>query len=339
MTEQKNVSVKQDVAVRLDDRIRLMSAVLAATDWPDKAHERKPHGTHAHSRATRKFLHDYMGHEAVQSLQGLLNTGAPLEAMFTLVMHMSWPELDMDNIPRWVPKGWNKQLRDFYLKSNLEKWWKDENELWQKSLKESQKAFKAVAFKPFLKPFLGDIAEDFVFVPNISYPTDQEIGLRVGKEILFVTPPPLAWGDSPPWPFDEETQVVHAYRAALTQIGRMLLIAYLRSNAEKAAEAAKTELPVGDQFRAIHPTWEDQFAALFVAASVAMYLEDHVNKAEANAYVLMERKARGMTILPGMVSVMRRYLSELENGRYANLIDFLPVFPKQLRIAKKIVTL
>jgi hypothetical protein len=40
-----------------------------------------------------------------------------------------------------------------------------------------------------------------------------------------------------------------------------------------------------------------------------------------------------------MMSVLRRYLSELDNGRYTDLIDFLPVFPKQLRVAKKIVTL
>jgi hypothetical protein len=328
-----------DISVRLDDRIRLMSALLAATNHPDKVHERKPHGTHLHARATRKHLHDFMNHEAVKVMQGLLDQGAPLEAAFALVLHLSWPELEMDSLPRWVPAGWNKQLRDFYVKSTLEKWWQDENEPWQKAVNEAKKAFAKVAFKPFLKPFLGDIAEDFVFVPSISYPTDQEIGLRMGKEILVITPPPLAWGDSPPWPFDDETQLVHSYRAALTQIGRLLLIALLRANAPAVAKAAKTELPVSDQFKATYPGWEEQFTALFVAAAVALFLEDFVNKAEANAYVLMERKVRGMTILPGMISVLRRYLSELDKGRYTNLIDFLPVFPKQLRIAKKIVTL
>ena len=125
---------------------------------------------------------------------------------------------------------------------------------------------------------------------------------------------------------------------ALTQYGRLLLTSYLRSNSDKLAEAQKTELPVGDQFAALHPTWEDQFISLFVAAAVAMYLEDYVSDAEAKAYLLMEKRARGMTILPGTVSVLRRYLQELGN-KYENLLDFLPIFPKQLRIAKKIVTL
>ena len=54
--------------------------------------------------------------------------------------------------------------------------------------------------------------------------------------------------------------------------------------------------------------------------------------------MLMEKKARGMAMLPGTVSVLRRYLQEVGNTHYTNLIEFLPYFPKQLRVAKKIVT-
>lgn len=331
------MSNQPDVTVRIDDRIRLMSALMAATNWPEKSQERQPHGTHAHARTTRKYLDSQRSHEAVQALQNLLDQGAPLEAMFTLVMQMSWPGLEMKNPPRWMPPSWNTQLKDFHSKSNLADWWGKEDIPWQKSVSESVKMFTQVKFKEFLKPFLGDIKENFVFVPNISYPTDQEIGIRVGNDLMCIAPPRLAWGDSPPWPFDEDA--AHIYRAALSQYVRLLLVAYLRANADKITEAINTPLPVSDQFKAIHPTWEEQFAGLFVAAAAAIYLEDYVSKAEANAYLLMERKARGMTDLPGTISVLRRYLQELENGRYESLIDFLPIFPKQLRIAKRIVTL
>ncbi len=327
----------QDVSVKLDDRIRLMSAVLAATDWPDKSQERQPHGTHAHSRATRKFLEPFKQHEAVKGMQGLLNQGAPLEAIFTLATQLSWPAMEISELPRWVPAHWNEQLRDFYTASNLAKWWKDEDAFWQASLKESQEMFKGVAFKPFLKPFLGDIAENLVFVPNISYPTEMEVAVRHNGDLICIAPPRLAWGDSPPWPFDEDPGYI--YRSALSQYGRLLMLAYLRENAEKVAPVAETPLPVSDQFKAHFPTWQEQFTNLFVAAASALYLETKVSKAESNGYVLMERKTKGMVILPGMVSVMRRYLSEYKNGRYTNLVDFLPVFPKQLRVAAKIVTL
>jgi hypothetical protein len=331
------MSIQSDVIVRLDDRIRLISALLAATTWPEKSQERQPHGTHAHARTTRKYLDPYRSHEAVQGLQSLLDQGAPLEAMFTLAMQMSWPDLEMKTPPRWMPPNWNIHLKDFYAKSNLADWWRKEDIPWQKSISESLKMFGNVKFKTFLKPFLGEIQENFVFVPSISYPTDQEVGIRVGSELICIAPPRLAWGDSPPWPFDEDP--AHIYRASISQYGRLLLLAYLRANAEKITEAINTPLPVSDQFKVTYPTWEEQFTGLFVAAAVAIYLEDYVSKAEANAYLLMERKVRGMSDLPGTISVLRRYLQELENGRYQELVDFLPIFPKQLRIAKRIVTL
>lgn len=331
------MSNQPDVIVKLDDRIRLMSAALGATDFPVKSQERKRHGTHAHARATIKQLKEFQHHPAIVGLQGLLDQGAPLEAMYTLIMHWSWPELEGD-IPRWTPPGWNKHLVDLYRQSEIAKWWESENTVWDKAVTEGKQVFENVTYRDFLKPFLGDIQDGFVFVPNLAFPTDHEIGIRVGSDIYCITPPPLAWGDSPPWPFNEGTMVTHSYRAGLTQFGRILLMGYLKANADKVAEATSTEMPISDQFRAIHPSWEDQFVSLFVAGATAIYLEDYVSDAEAKAYILMERKVRGMTILPGTVSVLRRYMQELGN-KYESLIDFLPIFPRQLRIAKKIVTL
>jgi len=326
-----------DVTVRLDDRIRLISAVLAATDWPDKAYERRPHLAHAHARATRKFLAEHQSHDAVRTMQNLLDQGAPLEALYTFVMVLSWPSLETKALPRWVPPRWHQQLRDFYDKTGLEQWWKEEADEWNKSLSESRKMFEKVSFKPFLQPFLGEIPEDLIFVPNISYPAEQEVGIRLGKELIAIAPPRLAWGESAPWPFDEDPG--HVYRAAISQFGRILLLTQLRANGERVAEASKTALPISEQLAALHPSWEDQFITLFIAGAVAIYLEDHISKAEAQAYVLMERKTRGMTVLAGTVSVLRRYLSEQQNGRYNGLLDFLPLFPKQLRVAKRIVSI
>lgn len=328
---------EQDVHVRLDNRIRLMSATLAASDWPLKAQQRQPHGTHAHARATRRFLEPVKNHPAVQGMQDLLNSGAPLEAIFTLAAHFVWPHMIVEEQPRWAPPHWNDSLRDFFEKANLSRWWHDEDALWQSSIRESEKMFNGVTFKPFLKLFFGEIVENLIFIPNISYPTDGEVSVRADGELICISPPRLAWGDSPPWPFDEDPGYI--YRSSLSQYGRLLMHSYLRAHAEKIAPIAEIPLPVSDQFKARYPTWQEQFTTLFVAAIAAIYLEDHVNKKEADAYVLMERKMHGMTALPGMVSVTRRYLREREGGRYQEVIDFLPVFPKQLKVAAKIVSL
>lgn len=330
---------EQDVTVRLDDRIRLMSAVLAATNWPDKAQEHQPHGTHVHARSTTRYLKEHSRHPAVLALQNLLDQGAPLEAVYTFGLCLNWPDLQLQlpTLPGWIPPGWLGHLRDFIRQTAITDWWAQEDRLWQKSLEESRKMFHDIAFKPFLKPFMGDIPEDLVFFPNISYPTHQEIGIRLGRELVCIAPPRLAWGDSPPWPFDEDP--VHIYRAALSQYGRLLLITFLRAHSDRLTDARAIPLPVSDQFSATHPSWDEQFTALFVSAAVAIYLEDHISKSEADAYVLMARKTQGMTILPGTISVLRRYLAEQEAGRYQSMIDFLHIFPKQLRVAKRIVML
>jgi hypothetical protein len=323
-----------DITVKLDDRVRLLSAVLAASRYPEQAQQRRPHGTHAHARATRKLLAPLQDHAAVQMTQTLLDQGAPLEALFTLVMAAHFPDMKVERPPRWLPNGWSDAMADFYTRANLAQWWREEDDAWQKPREDAARILEKAVFKPFLKPFVGEVTENFVFIPNISYPTDHEMGLRLVRDLVALIPPRLAWGDSPPWPYHEDP--THVYRAALAQYGYMLMMTYLRAHAAQVAEAAQTPLPVSDQFGL---TWQEQFTSLFVAGAVAIYLEDHVSKAEADAYMLMERKVRGMTILPGVVSVLRRYLSELEAKRYQNLIDFLPVFPKQLRVAKKIVTL
>lgn len=329
---------QHDVSIRLDDRVRLMSAVLATTSYPEKSQQRKPHGTHAHARATRKHLAAFSEHPAVKTTQTMLDQYIPLEALYALVMLMSWPQMQLATTPNWVPAGYIDQLRDFYEKTELAAWLERETGVWNKSIHECENVFRSVRFKAFLKPFLGEINQQLVFMPNISYPTDYDIGFPLGDELICVAPPPLAWGDSPPWPYDEATMITHSYRTALMTYGRILLTAYLRTHADELAEVTSTELPVSDQFKAQYPTWEDQFSALFLSALVAMYLEEHVDEKEYRSYMLMEKKARGMAILPGTVSVLRRYLQEVGGDKYNNLVEFLPLFPKQLRVARRIVT-
>src|SRR5689334_3772884 len=144
------MSEQPEVQVRLEDRIRLMSAVLSVTDYPDKAQERKPHGTHAHARATRKFLSEFKSHDAVKATQSLLDGGqTPLEAFFALAMMMRWPDMTLDAAPKWMPPKWNEQLRDFYQKSNLAKFWQDEREVWDKGIRDSRKMLGETHLKEF----------------------------------------------------------------------------------------------------------------------------------------------------------------------------------------------
>jgi hypothetical protein len=323
--------------VLIDDRARLMSAALAATNWPDGEQTRNRHRAHVHARNTSKRVAAQADHPAVRTLQTLLDQRTPLEAIYTYMLNLSWPDLTTKAAPLWVPLHWNEQLGDFYLKTALEDWWTEEQELWQRASEQTQKTVASVDFYSFFEAFVGEVTEQFILMPTISYPSDCEIGVRLAGQLLCIIPPRIAWGDNEPWPFDEDA--AHIFRGALSEYGRLLMVSYLRQKAAEVAPVTRTALPVGRAFSDTHPTWGDQFTGLFVAGAAAIFLEQTIGPKEAQSYTLMENRVHGLTVLPGVVSVLKRYLKEREEGRYEQLCDYLPNFAKHLRVAKRVVSL
>ena len=53
----------------------------------------------------------------------------------------------------------------------------------------------------------------------------------------------------------------------------------------------------------------------------------------------MEKKASGLDELPGVISVLRRYLNGFHEGQYVAFADYLPFFGQHLRVAKSITAL
>ena len=326
MTERK-------VQVRIDNRVRLVSAVLSATNFPST--EQFP--PHQHARHTMKRVLEFSHHPAVAGAQVLLDQGAPLEALFTYALKLTWPDLEAVQSPRWVPPKWNEHLRGFYEATELAELWNESDESWEKARSESQAVLDKVDFYNFLMPFVGQVVEQLVFMPNISYPISRAIGVRVGGEILTLCPPREAWGDSPPWPFSSDP--AHIYSTALAEYARLLMLSYLRQHAADVAPVAHKPLPVSDAFRAKYPNWGDQFTELFVSGIVALFLEQAISKQEAKSYVLLQRKVKGLHIVPGVVSVLRRYMRDYNSDKYESFIKYLPNFPGHLRVAKTITTL
>ncbi|MCC6614655.1 MAG: hypothetical protein IT320_14335 [Anaerolineae bacterium] len=331
------MTTASDVIVRHDDRVRLMSAVFALSSVIDEAHAQRPHSAHAHARATRKRLAGFKEHPAVTSLETLIQETAPIDAIFGYALRLNTTNWTMEHSPRWAPPEWDQQLRDFQEITGLAQWWASEDAAWETSLSQARHMFTHLDLRQFLAPFVDTSDAKFTLLPNILYPAEHEIGVRVGNEFTCIVPPRPAWGDSPPWPFDEDP--VHIYRAAIGQYIRLMMQDYLAHNQAQVDEASLIELPVSDSLREQSPNWTDQFLALFVSGVVAIFLEDRINPAEAKAYTLMESKVYGMAMLPGVVSVLRRYLGDKEAGKYGSFADFLPIFPKQLRVAKRIYSL
>jgi len=329
--------ISRTVEVRIDNRARLMSAVLAATTWPATEHTRHRHRAHVHARNSAKRVQPQSKHPAVVALQTLLDQGTPLEAIYSYALNLSWPEISQKAVPPWSPLHWDEELADFYVKTDLAAWWREEDDIWQQALEHSQKIVVKANVYQFFKPFVGDVSEQLTMMPNASYPSDREIGVRLDNELFCLVPPRIAWGDNEPWPFNEDE--AHLYRGIVSEYGRLLMVSYLRQHAATIAPLAEKTLPISDEFRALHPIWSDQFTELFVKGAVALFLEEAVGPQETKAFLLMENRLHGMTILPGVVSVLKRYLSEYKEGRYERFADYLPAFPQALRVAKRVVSL
>ncbi len=327
----------QPVLVTVDNRARLMSAVLSVTDWPAREQARKRHRAHAHARATAKWVQKLAKHPAAHALQTLLDQNTPLQAVYTYALHLSWPELRLEAVLPWAPPYWDEQLHDFYLQAELEALWQEEEAAWARAQEELHNVIDGVDFRRFLEPFFGAVSERFVLMPNISYPSDTEVGVRLEDTLFCLIPPRIAWGDNEPWPFDDDA--AHILRGALAQYAQLLITAYLRLNAAALAPTTTTPLPVSNAFRHTYPTWSDQFTALFVGAAVALFLEETFGPQEARAYLLMEKRTNGLDILPSVVSVLKRYLQERAEARYSQLVDFLPLFGKHLRVAQRLASL
>lgn len=324
---------ERTLLVRIDDRVRLMSAILAATNFP----QTETYHPHQHAKFTQKHVAEYSHHPAVTGAQVLLDQGAPLEALYTYVLKLTWPGLAANQAPRWVPPRWNEHIKNFYEQTKLSEWWQQAKTDWDKAYQEANLVLNPVDFYTFLKPFVGQVVEQLVFMPNLLYPIGRTIGVRIGGEILVICPPRTAWGDSPPWPFTEDHGYV--FTMAMTEYARLLILSYLRQHAAEVAPVAQKPLPLGDDFRERFPNWGDQFTEVVVSGLVALFLEESIGKHEAKAYVLMQRRANGLAIVPGVVSVLRRYLNDFNNDKYDSFIKYLPNFPAHLRVAKTITTI
>jgi hypothetical protein len=137
---------QRPVQIRVDDRVRLMSAVLAATKWPEREQQVQRHRPHSHARNTTKRVERQKHHPAIEAAQVLLDKGAPPEALYTYSLKLTWPDMEDPYAPRWVPPKWNEQLKNYYQVAELEQWWKEEDEQWQKGREEAEKLISKVNF-------------------------------------------------------------------------------------------------------------------------------------------------------------------------------------------------
>ncbi|MCB8980874.1 MAG: hypothetical protein H6657_25980 [Ardenticatenaceae bacterium] len=262
--------------ITIDERLRLVTAVLAASNWPAEEQARLTHAVHPQAKQVRQFVQPFVSHPAVSGANEALLNGVDLADLFSAALRCTWPDFaPTSELPNVLKiKDWAHALADFARETSIVTlFWAQHTAVWQ----EAQAALAQIFSKGDLLAALGqlgDVADTAVtLMPNLVFPALSPVVATADNALALLLPPPKAVGESPPWPFDEDPGWVVA--SVAEQLIPSLLAADL-------AQLSADQQPI-----AIH---------LAAAHCLAALLDDF----EAQAYLLRAKKANNLPQLPAL---------------------------------------
>ncbi len=272
------------IEVKIDDRARLVTAVLAASDWPDEEQKQVTHAVHPHAKQTRQFAQKYKYHQAVRGVNEALLNGVTLEELFSTAVRCAWPIFEpIEPLPHLLKiERWARSLADFEHDTDIIIFWNKHQQIWQEGVMALQGIFADGRVAAFFDRLTHTTTNpQIVIMPNIVYPALTAVLATTQDTLYLLLPPPKAVGESPPWPFDEDPPTVVASVCHHLSIRLM------------AGHLAELERPQRDLFR---------------HAATTLCLEAAFDEFEAQAYQLRIKKAENLPTLPTVTEQLRRYL-------------------------------
>jgi hypothetical protein len=275
------------LTVLIDERARLVTAVLAASDWPAIEQGHVPHAVHLHSKQLRQYVRPFHEHPAVTLVNQRLSKGGNPAEFFTSALGCSWPGF----VPlELLPNGWQDwppALVNFAEQTKIAAFWVAYNEPWEDACAGLETIFAQSQIVPFLGQLLGQpVPKNVAVMPTVTYPMLNPVLAETADTLFFILPPAKAWGESPPWPHGEDPGWV------VTQTCWHLAGYFLADTLCKIDEMGQS---------------------LLLHAAVTLCLENEFDEAEAMAYLVRSKKEHKLPRLPSVVEQMRNYLAG--NGR------------------------
>ncbi len=124
--------------VRIDECARTLSALLAATDWPEREQQAGPFGIHTQAVALRRHVESFRAHPGAVFLQQALNSISDDSApYFEVVLKMSWPDFEPDSesasksLAGLDAAEFGLQLKSFLTDAGLASFWKNTTRIGQ----------------------------------------------------------------------------------------------------------------------------------------------------------------------------------------------------------------
>jgi hypothetical protein len=281
--------IVSEVRVVIDDRGRLVTAVLAAGDWPEREQAQERHAVHPHAKQTRHFVESYGGHPAVQGADArLAQLDGDVTDLFTAAFRCRWPDFRPEEAPPagWDAAAWLATLPDFWEKTAVSHFWAEHAASWQKAGDE----LGAIWYDSKLTNFLRRLTKrplrhDVAIMPNLVYPALRSVLAETRDTLYLLIPPPKAVGESPPWPYDEAPDWV------LSQAGHYLVHYALQDEIDRFAPEKRP---------------------LLLRGAITLFLEEALDEAEAMAYMLRSKKQYDLPQLPLAIESLRQHLKTKE---------------------------
>lgn len=278
------------LSVEIDERLRLLTAVLAISDWTVEEQNQLTHAVHPQAKQVRQFAQSFVDHPAVIGVNEALLNGVELVDLFSAALRCTWPDFSpQEELPHLLKiKNWLQSLADFTAQTAVAtEFWPQHTAVWQEAQAALEQIFSAGDLLAALAQ-LGDVADTAVtLMPNLVFPMLSPVVANSDDALTLLLPPPKAVGESPPWPFDEDPGWVVA--TVTEQLVPYLLAADL------------VELNREQQTLAIH---------LAAAHCLASLLDDF----EAQAYLLRAKKERNLPQLPTLFAQLQDEVAA-GNGR------------------------
>ena len=264
------------VEICLEDRLRLAGALLAAGDWPEVEQKLKPYKPHRVAESARKYFGPARSYPMVQAAQSLAGREEGLAKLFTRVLLEA-------------ARG---DLARFAAATEAGKFWAETEVEWQAAMQEVREVLARADLEQFLSDLFGPLAQALAVMPNLLFPGQQCLALSSGDRLILCAPPPLAWGASPPWRYDERPDEV---LATLCQTA--------------ARDLVEPHLPADAE-------------ALSLAAAV-LFIRQAEGDAAGDQFMVIQKKTRGWRGLPGVVSALGDILAARRAGQCSRWTDYL----------------
>lgn len=195
------------LTVAIDERLRLVTAVLAASNWPVEEQNQLTHAVHPHAKQVRHFVQSYTSHPAANGVDEALLNGVDLADLFSAAFRCAWPDFTpMADLPKILKiNQWIATLPDFAQKTAVTTdFWPQHTAVWQEAQSALENLFSNGDLLAALGQ-LGNVMETAVTImPNLVFPALSPIVATADDALTLLLPPPKAVGESPPWPFDED---------------------------------------------------------------------------------------------------------------------------------------